>query len=285
MSQQEQSEGLYRPKLKEGTHLASSQDTHGTYRGILQDDNTNKLVGHAEWERVDESELGSDCSYDYQENQQKVGWLEVAEGVITLGGMYILLEQEVPSVKHWRQNIVVPTIKKTWKSFTDIFANKRKDKPSPKDKKKSDLHTNDIVTADKIVQDMFSQKPEEALEEAYEKYMNDMTSEEAQRELIDIFILSAQLTAKIRKLSNARIIGNGDAPTKYLEGQKILDRLATPEYIDGINQILESNPQLLEEKIAGFSGILGRNLVLNGQYVPIEVGKFKEAMILQSASE
>jgi hypothetical protein len=40
----------------------------------------------------------------------------------------------------------------------------------------------------------------------------------------------------------------------------------------------------LEEKTAGLSGILGRNLVLNGQYVPIEIGKFKEAMILQSAS-
>ena len=76
------------------------------------------------------------------------------------------------------------------------------------------------------------------LEEAYEKYMNDMTSEEAQRELLDIFILSALLTTKIRKLSNARII-NGDAPEEYLEGQKILERLTAPEYIGSINQILE----------------------------------------------
>ena len=118
------------------------------------------------------------------------------------------------------------------------------------------------------------------LEEAYEKYMNDMTSEEAQRELLDIFILSALLTTKIRKLSNARIIINGDASGEYLEGQKILERLTTPEYIGSINQILENNPQLMEEKAAALSGILGRNLVLNGQYVPIEIGKFKEAMTL-----
>ena len=88
------------------------------------------------------------------------------------------------------------------------------------------------------------------LEEAYEKYMNDMTSEEAQRELLDIFILSALLTIKIRKLSNARIIINADAPGEYLEGQKILERLTTPEYIGSINQILENNPQLMEEKTA-----------------------------------
>ena len=79
--------------------------------------------------------------------------------------------------------------------------------------------------------------------------MDNMTSEEAQRELLEIFILSALLTKKIRKLSNARIIKNGGAPGEYLEGQKILERLTTPEYIGCINQILESNPQLLEEKM------------------------------------
>ena len=33
---------------------------------------TNKLVGHAEWVKVDESEYEGDYSNDYQENQQKV---------------------------------------------------------------------------------------------------------------------------------------------------------------------------------------------------------------------
>ena len=36
----------------------------------------------------------------------------------------------------------------------------------------------------------------------------------------------------------------------------------------------------MEEKTAVLSGILRRNLVLNGQYVPIEIGKFREAMTL-----
>lgn len=282
MSQRKQSEDLYRMvNPKEGTHLASSQDTPGAYRGTLYDDNTNKLVGHAEWEKVDESEYEWDYPYDYPLDQQDVElspeMQKLAQAVgeaIVAATVYALTEYVAPPVKHWWQNDAVPTIRNRWKSFTD----KRKDKPSLKDKKKSNLHTNGIVTADEIVQDIFSHE----LEEAYEKYMNDMTSEEAQRELLDVFILSALLTAKIRKLSNARIIEDGDAPTEYLEGQKILERLTTPEYIDCINQILGSNPQLLEEKTAGLSGILGRNLVLNGQYVPIEIGNFKEAMILRS---
>ena len=272
-----QREDLYRVKLKEGTHLASSQDTPGTYRGTLYDDNSNQLVGHAEWEKVDESEYERDYSYDYSLDQQDVELspemqkLAQAMGeAIAAATMYVLTKYVAPPVKHWWQNEAVPTIREKWKIFTD----KRKDKSSLKDKRKSNLHTNEIVTADEIVQDMFSHE----LEEAYEKYMNDMTSEEAQRELLDVFILLALLTAKIRKLSNARIIENGDAPTEYLGGQKILERLTTPEYISCINQILESNPQLLEEKTANLTGILGRNLVLNGQYVPIEIGKFKEAM-------
>ena len=273
----------YYISYEEGTHLASSQDTPGAYRGTLYDDNTNKLVGHAEWEKVDESDNEWDYSYDYPLDQQDVElspeMQKLAQAVgeaIVAATKYALTEYVAPPVKHWWQNEAVPTIRNKWKIFTD----KRKDKPSLKDKKKSSLHTNEIITADEIVQDIFSHE----LEEAYEKYMNDMTSEEAQRELLDVFILSALLTAKIRKLSNARIIENGDAPTEYIEGQKILERLTTPEYIDCINQILGSNPQLLEEKTAGLSGILGRNLVLNGQYVPIEIGNFKEAMILRSAS-
>ncbi len=283
MSKREQSEDLYRPIFKEGTHLAPSRDNPETFRGTVFDDKTNKLVGHAEWEKVDASEYGWDYSYDYPLDQQEVElspeMQKLAQAVGELfaaATMYVITEHVAPGVKHWWQNKAVPTIRKKWEVFTD----NEEDEPSPNDKRKSNLHTNEIVTADEIVQDMFSRE----LEEAYEKYMNDMTSEEAQRELLDVFILSALLTAKIRKLSNARIIENGDALTEYLEGHKILERLTTPEYIDCINQILESNPQLLEEKTASFSGILGRNLVLNGQYVPIEIGKLKEAMYLQSTS-
>jgi hypothetical protein len=278
MSKPKQNGDLYRVIRKEGTHLASSNDTEGASRGILFDD-TNKLVGHAEWVKVDESEYERDYSYDYQENQQKVElspeeqkFAQLVAEAIAAGTAYVLTEYVAPHVNRWWQNKAVPTMKEKWRIFTD----KRKDKPSPKGKKKSKLHTNEIVTANETVPGMFSHR----LEEAYEKYMNDMTSEEAQRELLDIFILSALLTTKIRKLSNARIIINGDAPGEYLEGQKVLERLTTPEYIGSINQILENNPQLMEENAAALSGILGRNLVLNGQYVPIEIGKFKEAMTL-----
>ena len=270
---------MYRVKHKEGTHLGSSQDTSGAFRGTLFD-NENKLVGHAEWEKVDESEYGYDYSYDDPLNQQEVELspemqkLAQAMGeLFAAATMYVFTEYVAPPVKHWWQNEAVPTIKEKWQTLTE----KTKDKLSPKDKKKSKLHPNDIVNASEIFQGML---PHE-LKVSYEKYMNDMTCEEAQRELLDIFILSALLIKKIRKLSNARIIKSEGASGEYLEGQKIIESLATPEYIGSINQILENNPQLLGEKTVYLSEILGRNLVLNGQFVPIEIGKFKDTIALQ----
>lgn len=280
MSQRKQSEDLYRRiNPKEGAHLASSQDTPGAYRGTLYDDNSNKLVGHAEWEKVDESEYEWDYSYDNQEAEElstETQELQRAlEDVLAKVFLYVMEEHVAPRVQSWWQNTVAPFTKGMWEGIT----NRKKDKMPPKDKK-SDLHTNEIIIVNETVHKLSSHK----LEEAYEKYRNDMTSEEAQEELLDIFILSAVLTAKIRKLSNARIIEDGDAP-EHLEGQKILERLITPEYINCVNQILDSNPQLLKEKTAFLSEILGRSLISNGQYAPIEIGKFKEVIILQSASE
>ena len=37
-------EQLYRAVHPEGTHLASSKDTEGSYRGVLLDNETNRVV-------------------------------------------------------------------------------------------------------------------------------------------------------------------------------------------------------------------------------------------------
>jgi hypothetical protein len=263
VSKQKQSgEILYRAYHDEGTHLASSRKTKGRVRGNLQDDNTNKHEGNAEFEPVYVSEYERDNSSDDSDQ---------LEGVLTAIGIIYLLANVAPPVTRWLQNEAVPTIKEKWK----ILRDKTKDMLSPKALKISKFQTIEIVTASGIDSEMDSHR----LEEAYEKYKYDMTSEEAQREVFEIFIHLALAIKKLRKLSNARIVNEG-APGEYLEGQKIAERLTTPEFIGSIIQILENNPQLMEENTAVLSDILGRNLVVNGQYVPIKIGKFKEAMTL-----
>ena len=141
-----------------------------------------------------------------------------------------------------------------------------KSKKSNKIQKERPVQSNKIAATAKTVSEMAIHE----FDEAHEKYVHNMTSEEAQRELLDIFILSVMLNDKLLKLSNARIVEDGGAPGKYIGGKEIIQKLSTPEYVASINQILENNPLLLQEKSASLSEVLGRSIVLNGQYVPIE---------------
>lgn len=60
----------YRPIIKEGTHLASSKETIGAMRGTLLDDITNKVVGQAEWEEIDDDDDDNDNDeYDYDADE------------------------------------------------------------------------------------------------------------------------------------------------------------------------------------------------------------------------
>ncbi len=268
---------LYRVKHRDGVHIASSNNNPNLKRANLLDDETNKPVGFAEFEPVDESEFEFEYSYDYEENQQEaelpLGLQIVAQALVealTEVTVEVVNEYVAPLVKKWLQNNAIPTMKEKWK----ILKNKTKDKPSAKGIKKSKLHTIENVAEYEKIQGLLSLE----LDKKYEKYTNDMTSEEAQKELLDIFLLTAIIITKIRKLSNARIINNESLSREFIEGQQIVEKLTTPEYIISINQILENNPELLEEKKADLSDLLGRNLVINGQFVPIETGKFKEML-------
>lgn len=276
MGQHKQSGDLYRPVYKEGTHLAPSKDTEGAVRGSLLNNETNQIAGQAEWVKVDESEYGYDEPYDYQESRREKELSPEAQELaqlfgeaIAAGTIWVLSEVVAPRVKFWWQEKAAPVMREMW----DDVKSKKKLKKTREGKP---AQSTEIAATSKTVSGMVSQ----GFDEAYEKYMHDMTSKEAQRELIDIFILSVMLTAKIRKLSTARIIKDGGAPGEYIEGQDIILKLSEPKYVASINQILENNPLLLEEKSATLSEILGRSIVLNCQYIPIESNQFREKLMV-----
>lgn len=276
MGQRRQSRDLYRPIYKEGTHLAPSKDTEGAVRGSLLDNDTNQIAGQAEWVKVDESEYGYDESYDYQEprlekelSPEAQETAQLLGEAIAAGTIWVLREVVAPRVKCWWQEKAAPVMREMW----DEVKNSKKLKKTEKGKSVQSI---EIAATSKTVSGMVSQE----FDEAYEKYVHDMASEEAQRELMDIFILSVMLTAKIRKLSNARIIKDDGAPGEYIEVQDIIQKLSNTKYVASINQILENNSLLLEEKSHTLSEILGRSIVLNGQYVPIESNQFREKLMV-----
>ena len=267
---------LVRAVVKKGTHLAPSKNTDGAVRGTQLSDDNNQMDGQAEFIKADESELQYQNNYEERRSFKEEMAVIAAEGLadILKEVTFVLIEAATPHIKSWWNNTVTPSIKAFW---SDING-KTKTKPQ-----KTNVASNKrIAPSLKTVEpniglpvDLFSDK----LETALERYTINVSNEEAQKELIEIVILSAVLAVKIKKLSKSfanESLGNtGD----YIEWQELTEKLTANKIIESVNKILESNISLINDKeILTFSEILGRNLVVNGRYIPIESEKFKAVL-------
>lgn len=106
------------------------------------------------------------------------------------------------------------------------------------------------------------------IDAAYENYSINMTSEEAQKEFVDAFILRVLSEKKLWKIAHANIV---DPAGNITDGRAMIDKLSSPLMLENINTILKNNPALLEiwQTIA-LEDILGRELIVDSCYVPIE---------------
>jgi DNA primase len=93
---------------------------------------------------------------------------------------------------------------------------------------------------------------------AWEQYSVNMTSEEAQKELLDAFILYVLAAKKLNRVAHANVV---DSAGKITEGRTMIEKISALEVIGRINGILEQNPELLEEwQSVALTGIIGRNI-------------------------
>ena len=123
----------------------------------------------------------------------------------------------------------------------------------------------------------------DGLDAAYEQYSVNMTSEEAQKELLDAFVFYLLALKKLNRVANARIV---DAAGNITDGRAVIEKISTPEVIDKINAILEQNPGLLETwQSVALSDILGRSLTEDAQFVPIDSARFQQELLLKTDKE
>jgi DNA polymerase II small subunit/DNA polymerase delta subunit B len=136
-------------------------------------------------------------------------------------------------------------------------------------KKKKHITSVQVQTTTAVMPDEF--------DEAYEQYTVNMTSEEAQKELLDAFILYVLAAKKLNRVANANVV---DYAGKITEGRTMIEKISAPEVIGKINAILENNPGLLEEwQSVALSGIIGGSLLVEKEYVPIQAGEFKRQLM------
>lgn len=84
------------------------------------------------------------------------------------------------------------------------------------------------------VNDIDVQTSSKQLSNAFKTYSNDISSEDAQRMLLEIYILSALLIKRVNFLDKANIV-NSDF---------LMEQLSSDEYIHSINKILLDTPSL-----------------------------------------
>ena len=77
---------------------------------------------------------------------------------------------------------------------------------------------------------------------AWNQYAEDMTSEETQKELLDVFILYVLAARKLNRVAYENVL---DSEGKITEGRTMIEKVRVPEVIGKINSIIENNLGLL----------------------------------------
>lgn len=266
MANKKLSEKTYKILETEGTHTVASKDTRGTTRAMEFKDDTNKLVGPAELVEV---EIRTPKRYeDFSPGGQLI--INVAEIIVPKITDY-LTEKAISNFDKWLQNRRKQNKKKSSVKKETITTRKTKAEQileSPKAKTTEMVRHGSHISSTEF-------------DSVYEEYRINMTSEEVQKELIDIFMLELIRAKKIWKVTHANIVDAQESNSEYLEGKVLIERLSNPEVLSCINTILESKPELLEEweKIA-LSDIIGRSLDMNGQFIPIKSESFRNSLTI-----
>lgn len=116
----------------------------------------------------------------------------------------------------------------------------------------------------------------------YDQELKLLTQEEAIQELMNIIVGMAEIadgkkkvSESVENLSNAGVV---DKAT-------LLEKLADPEVLENFNAYLEQNPQIVMQNQTIFSGIFGRDLTADGQYVPLSILDIKRRLRTESIKE
>ncbi len=264
MANKKLSEKTYRILETEGAHTVESKETKGATRAIEFENGTNKLKGPVELVEV---ETRNPRRYeDFSVGEQLI--IDAAEKIVFELADYIS-EKAISSFEYWLQNLKKQNKKKQSVKKETILTRKTKAEQI--------LESQKAKTIEKVRRE--THIPFTEFDSVYEDYMINMTCEEVQKELIDIFMLEVIRAKKIWKISHANIVDSQDSNGLYLQGKVLIDRLSDPVVLSNINVLLEHKPELLEawETIA-LSDILGRSLVKDGQFIPIESVSFKNAL-------
>lgn len=236
-------EKIYTVKTKKGTHLVDSKKTSGAKRALLLDDETNELVGQAELIEVDKNTITvkKEDSNEFQLTEEQKEFLEFCVRM----GVDIFVEK------------VIPLSKKLWK--TKIKPNLKKRFSKKRNSRKG--------------KEYYLEK----LNTTHDKYSRNISSEEAQQELLEIFILYIELISRIDRLSNSKVDAGDESDLSFVfpNKEQIIDILTSDSFLNDINTILRTNSNLRESNKDKLISEIGDGVVVEEELVYIDNNSLK----------
>ena len=245
------SDDIYRLIQEKGKHLAESHNTEGAFRGVYLDDKTNKPSGAGEFVKVNRDDLIE--HYDVNtpvtcsDSFAGMGKTIIAcAGTLALGW---IAAKAAPHVKKWTLEKASPAIKRLFKrDLTDEV------KGSGNTARSNIAISKQPNTDSKM-----------SIDTLYNEYRENMSNEDAQRELIEAFILYLESIRKIKRVANANVVDSKDI---IIDGKTLLKSLASNGMLESINYLIRSNPALLDKsKKDLLSEILGYQI--GADFIPI----------------
>lgn len=255
---------LYELIPEEGKHLADSHDTEGAVRGVYLNNETNKPCGAGEFMlvHIGNDEDSSSVS-DYIPDESLDGDALVVAGILAFGiGIGVAASKAYPYVRKWVTTKAVPNVKKFWRKVT-----KTESEPE------SVIECAETKTMPTLMEpEEFSQNIDQVVNEFYA----DTSSEETQQHLLNIMCAAIYIASEIRQLPND-VLKSKDR----LDWRAAMERLTTQGITDSINCILERKVLSLDKgQSAELAECLNGILIVNGNFVPIENRRIKEALFV-----
>lgn len=242
-------EKVYRPVLNDDEHLLRSSENPDRVRGLSRDE-SNENPNIPEWEEVDIDELKDEspsATSNSDVNATAVTLLIGAGIAIGIG-----LSKAYPHVKKWVTETATPNAKHLW--------NKVRGKSDTVESSQANVSVVEIEPET-------SKSTVLSMDTAFNEYKENISSAEAQKELLEAFFLYLASVQKMRRVANANVV---NAAGEIVDGKTLIEALTSDVLIDSINDILRSNPKLIsEQQIDVLSDVIGYKIFDGKEVMPI----------------
>lgn len=239
---------------------------HHSSRDCRKSRNNGAICQPPEWEEVDIDELKDHSSNPTSDS----GGDGVAIAMLVGTGIAIGIgvSKAYPHVKKWVTGTVAPKAKHLWLKVRGK-SNRIESGQTNVSVLEMDCESNESTTL--------------SMDTAFNEYKENISSEEAQRELLEAFILYLASAQKVHRVANANVI---NIAGEIVDGKSLIEVFNNHELIDSINEIARGNPKLLsEQQLNMLSEVIGYKIFDGKEIIPISCKALVEGLKLSMEKE